>query len=301
MRHMIGRLLQATVIITLLAGSATAHDAARATYLGNEGVLVTRGDTKVLFDAFYTVSYGQYVLVPDDMAKAMMAGDPPYDGIDAIFVSHVHGDHFTAGPAIEYLRRHTSVQLYGSAQTRDAITAEVDADDPILDRVIVADIQPHDEPKHFHVGELDIDVVAIPHAGGPSRADVQNLSWRVTLDDETTVVHFGDAGTNKVDFDRHGEHFKAKRANAAFPPYWFYGNEEGEAIMRSHFHADKVIGIHVPAAAMDNGDAWRKQAGGDLFTDPGETRMLDMMKLPDARTRQHEQQTTSAEDILASD
>ncbi|MEZ5464539.1 MAG: MBL fold metallo-hydrolase [Lysobacteraceae bacterium] len=264
-----------------IGSDAAGHDpAARATYLGNEGVLVARGDTKVLFDAFYAVSYGQYVLVPDDIAAAMMAGDPPYDDIDAIFVSHVHGDHFTAKPAINYLRKHSTVQLYGSAQTCDAIATEVEADDPVMQRVVVADILPHDEARQFHVGDLDIEVVAIPHAGGPSRADVQNLSWRVTLDDDTTVIHFGDASTYKPDFDRHSEHFKAKRADAAFPPYWFFGNEDGEAIMRSHFNADRIIGIHVPAAAVGNGEAWRQRAGGDLFTDPGESRELSV-ELPE--------------------
>ena len=264
-----------TLLLTICGALAMAHDpAARATYLGNEGVLVIRGDTKVLFDAFYADSYGQYALVPDAMFKAMMAGDPPYDGIDAVFVSHVHGDHFTAKPAIRYLRRHPKVRLYGSRQTFDAIAASIPSDDPILRRVVVADIRPHDAAKQFHVGDIDIEVVAIPHAGGRSRADIQNLSWRVTLDDDTTVIHFGDAGTNKPDFDRHGEHFKAKRADAAFPPYWFFGNEEGEAIMRNYMDAGRIIGIHVPAAAIGNGDVRRQRAGGDLFTDPGERREL---------------------------
>ena len=258
-----------------LLSTATAHEApGQATYLGNEGVLVTHGDTKVLFDAFYADSHGQYTLVPDGIVEAMMAGDPPYDGIDAIFVSHVHGDHFTAKPAIRYLRKHPRVHLYGSHQTYEALAGELPADDPILERMTVVDMRPHDAARHFQLDGLDVDVVAIPHAGGESRAWVQNLSWRVTLDDATTVIHFGDAGTSKPDFDRHGEYLKAKRAHAAFPPYWFFDGGNGEAIMRSYMVADQVIGIHVPAAAIGDGDAWRERAGGDLFTDPGESREL---------------------------
>ena len=115
MKRLIG--LAAMACLPLIA---QAHDvSAEATYLGNEGVLVVRGDTKVLFDAFYTNSYGQYTLVPDEIADAILAGNPPYDGITAIFVSHVHGDHFSAEPAVAYLQAHPGVQLYGTNQVRE--------------------------------------------------------------------------------------------------------------------------------------------------------------------------------------
>lgn len=257
-----------------LTNAGHAHDPqARATYLGNEGVLVARGDTKVLFDAFYSNSYeGTYLLVPEAMAAAMLAGESPYDGIDAIFVSHVHGDHFTAAPAIAYLRAHPEVPLYGSLQTRQAIIEEIGAEDPLLARVIAVEQAPEDRPTRLEIDGLLIEVVAIPHAG--NRPEIQNLSWRVTLDGHTTVTHFGDAGTVSEHFDRHAEHFAARRSQAAFPPYWFF-DEQGRAIMQRHFNAERIIGIHVPASAAGHGDAARARVGGDLFTDPGEHRELD--------------------------
>lgn len=256
-----------------LANVGHAHDPqARATYLGNEGVLVARGQTKVLFDAFYSNSYeGTYLLVPEAISAAMLAGEPPYDGIDAIFVSHVHGDHFTAAPAIEYLRAHPSVPLYGSPQTRQAIVEEIGAEDPLLARVIAVEQAPEDAPTRLEIEGLLIEVVAIPHAG--DRPEIQNLSWRVTLDGATTVTHFGDAGTVPEHFERHAEHFAARRSQAAFPPYWFF-DAQGRAIMQRHFNAEQIIGVHVPASAAGHGEAARARVGGDLFTDPGESREL---------------------------
>ena len=260
----------------LLGTAAYGHDLERnATYLGNEGVMVARGDTKIVFDAFYGDSYGNYAMVPDDIVNAMQNDEPPYDGIDAVFVSHVHGDHFTASRAIRYLRFHDGVKLFGSRQTFDAIAGELDADDPILKRIVVADLAATDAPKRFDVEGLEIEVVAIPHAGGKSRASIQNLSWRVTLDADTTVIHLGDADTVDADFQQHAEHFAARHAKMAFPPYWFFNSDAGKAIISTYLNADQVIGIHVPAAAIGHGDAWRKRAGGDLFTDPGETRPMD--------------------------
>lgn len=263
-------------LLVAVCGTASAHDKhADATYLGNEGVLVARGKTKVVFDAFYADSYGNYTLVPDAVSAALLKGEPPYDGIDAVFVSHVHGDHFTASHAVAFLRAHRKVKLFGSKQTYDALVEEVGRDDPLLKRIISVDLSPDDAPGTFDLKGLHIEVVAIPHAGGKSRASIQNLSWRVTLDKDTTVLHLGDADTRVADFEKHAAHFASRRAKAAFPPYWFFDSETGKSIVDTYLNADQVIGIHVPAAAIGQGDAWRERAGGDLFTDPGETRKLD--------------------------
>ncbi|HET9034134.1 MAG TPA: MBL fold metallo-hydrolase [Dokdonella sp.] len=264
------------ILFLATCGAASAHDiSASASYLGNEGVLVARGKTKVVFDAFYADSYGTYSLVPDSIRSALLKGTPPYDGIDAVFVSHVHGDHFTASHAVAFLRAHRKVKLFGSTQTFDALVEEVGKEDPLLKRIVSVDLGPDDAPKSFDINGLQIEVVAIPHAGGKSRASIQNLSWRVTLDKDTTVLHLGDADTRLADFEKHAAHFAARHATAAFPPYWFFDSAAGKSIIDTYLNADQIIGIHVPAAAIGHGDAWRERAGGDLFTDPGESRKLD--------------------------
>ncbi len=251
--------------------AAIAHDTATATYLGNEGVMVVHGETKIVFDAFYADSFGQYALVPDTITEAMMQGAPPYDGVDAIFVSHVHGDHFTAELAIAYMRANPTVHLYGSQQVHDAIVnSGVVDNDPLMARVFGYDLGPEDNAISFDVDGLSIAAVAIPHAG--NRPHIQNFAWRVTLDNEATVMHLGDAGPIVSDFSRHMQHFKSRKTNMALPPYWFLDDKNGEIILRDIIKADQTIGVHVPKRAAGHGNKWRARLGGDLFTDPGETR-----------------------------
>ena len=253
--------------------AALAHDHATARYLGNEGVLIVHGETKVLFDAFYAESYGQYALVPDGVSDAMIEGAPPFDGIDAVFVSHVHGDHFSPGPTIEYLRAKERVVLFAPEQVRQAmLDSGVDAGDPIMTRVRAINLTPEDEGVEIGFDNLKIDVVSVPHAG--DRPQIQNYAWRVTLGEGATVIHLGDADPNVANFSRHQAHFDRQETNTAFPPYWFVGHEDGELILSDIIRAKQAIGIHVPARAAGNGDAWRERAGGDLFTDPGETRTI---------------------------
>jgi hypothetical protein len=96
----------------------------------------------------------------------------------------------------------------------------------------------------------------------------------VTLNDTTTVLHLGDASSQASDFEPHAEHFAARRAAAAFPPHWFFDSEAGHAIIRTYLNADQVIGVHVPDVARKAAQAWRKRAGGEPFTEPGEKRSL---------------------------
>ena len=270
------RALPAVVAAFLCAlGAPTAHaHPDRARYLGNEGVLVSSGDVRVLFDALYADSYGQYVLVSAQTRAAMMAGREPFDGVAALFVSHVHGDHFTAAPTLAYLRAQPEVVLYGASQVTSRIRALVPEDDPVLTRLHSVDLRPGDAPVRIRVGELLIEAVAIPHAGGARTADVDNLMFRVTLADHLTVSHLGDADADDRHFAPIDDFLAERRVHAAFPPYWFLGSTRGRAIIEDRLRADQTIGIHVPAAARGHGDAWRQRAGGDLFTDPGETREL---------------------------
>ncbi len=209
-------------LLALLCIPAHGHDsAAQATYLGNEGVLVVRGETKVVFDAFYANSYGQYTLVPEEISQAMVAGESPYDGIDAVFVSHVHGDHFTAEPAVAYLRAQQKVQLYGPEQIREAIVESgVAADDAIFERIHTYALSPQGDPIEVSLDGLLIEATAIPHSGGERMADINNLAWRVTLDGQTTVMHLGDASTVIADYELQRAYFEKRHSHAAFPPYW---------------------------------------------------------------------------------
>ena len=270
-----GRLLP-LVISAMLWTNGHTHDAsAQATYLGNEGVMVVHGDTKILFDAFYADSFGQYTLVPDTITGSLLAGEAPYDGIDAVFVSHVHGDHFSAAPAIAYLRAQQQVQLYGPEQIREAIVVSgVRADDPVFERIHTYSLGPEDQPIDFSLDGLLVEAAAIPHAGGEQTADISNFAWRVTLDAMRTVIHLGDAGSVIDDFERHRPFFEKRHSHAAFPPYWLFLDETGKKIIDTYLTADQTIGVHVPASATGKGEETREQLGGDAFTDPGEVRQI---------------------------
>ena len=251
--------------------SSTAH------YLANEGLMVVRGDTKVVFDPLFRNSYGHYQLLPKAMEQALFAGEPPFDGIDAVFISHYHGDHFSPADVLRLLREQPGIHLYAPSQAVDGLReVSVEGDEGIFERVTAVKLAYKDAPVSFEMKNLSIDAVRIPHSGWPSgRLDVENISWRVTLDETTTVLHMGDADPNDVHFERDTTYWNSRITHMAFPPYWFFASADGPGLLKNLIKAKKSVGVHVPVS-IPTEKSGRPPAlrNYDLFTVPGETREI---------------------------
>ena len=266
------------LLCSILPLAATAEDSApRAIYIANMGAMIERGETKIVFDPLFNNDYGIYEPVPTETRAALLAGTEPWNGIDAIFISHHHGDHFDPGTVLELLRTRQTMELFGPEQAAAAIRERVAAaGDPVLKRIHGLSLENGMASTDITVGPLLIEAVRIRHAGWPNRhADVENIVFRVTLDNETTVMHFGDADPADAHFAKSPEHWNERQSHFAMPPYWFFLSDEGRQILQDRIGADKVVGMHVPTNVPDDRASRREKLQDvDLFTKPGETRTL---------------------------
>jgi len=266
------------IVLTFLALPAMAEDnAPRATYIANMGAMIERGDTKIVFDPLFHYQHDTYDRVPAEIEAALLAGNEPWDGIDAVFISHHHGDHFDPASILELLRAHQTIELFGPGQAAAAIRDLVaDPGDPLLQRVHGLALENGMAATDIRFGPLLIEAVRIRHAGWPNRhASIENIVFRVTLDDETTVMHFGDADVDDAHFAKSPEHWAERHSHLAMPPYWFFLSNEGQRILRDRIGADDVIGMHVPAKVPDDRASRPENFQDlDLFTRPGESRDL---------------------------
>ena len=118
-----------------------------------------------------------------------------------------------------------------------------------------------------------IEVAYIPHAGWPTRrTDVQNLAFRVTLDETSTVLHMGDADPRLVHFQADQDYWEERVVDLALPPYWFFSSDDGVEILDNRLTVINSIGIHVPAEFSNASNIPGELATNDLFTHPGEGR-----------------------------
>jgi L-ascorbate metabolism protein UlaG (beta-lactamase superfamily) len=251
-------------------GAATAG-AATAQYLANAAVLVTNGGTKVVFDPLFRNDFGSYERVPDALERALFAGEPPFDGLDAVFISHYHEDHFSAVEA------RPDVRLYAPAQAvagmREIASARLDA---VMSRVHAVALQYRDDPVSLEQGPLLVEAVRVPHSGWPARQQhVENIAFRVTLDTATTVVHLGDADASDAHFEADGAYWRKRRTDLALPPYWFFLSDGGRQVLARRIAAARSIGMHVPADVPSRpADRAAELREHELFTEPGEVRAI---------------------------
>lgn len=238
--------------------------------------MATHGDAKVVFDPLFNEDFGQYRLLPAQMRAALLAGDAPFDGIDAVFISHYHDDHFDPVDMLSFLENRSNVRLYAPQQAVEAMRAVAPVNTGLFERVQAVDLNNGDVPAIFSMPGLRIGAVRIPHAGWPDRmADVQNLAWRITFDNGPTVLHLGDADTRPAHFTRDAGYWDAHRANIAFPPYWYFLSPRGLEVLRDYLKPLLAIGIHVPVDVPQSpGQRSPPLNGVDLFTTPGEARSI---------------------------
>ncbi|NVJ61461.1 MAG: MBL fold metallo-hydrolase [Gammaproteobacteria bacterium] len=238
-------------------------------YLGNEAVLVEDKEVKFLFDPFFHNHYGQYILVPDAIRSKIFSGQAPFDNITAIFVSHVHGDHFDAKDTLRYLKANKDTLLFIPEQGRLQLQ-QLSSYNEIEAQVRSVELKLGDPAISFNLNNMDIDAVYIPHAGWPQRQDIQNTVFRISTPSNFTVAHFGDADANPTFYRQHHQHWKKKLTDVALVPYWLALTPDGREVINSIINSKKNIGVHVPV----KGHPALPGSWTDYFSRPGEQRAI---------------------------
>ena len=241
-------------------------------YLGNEALFINVNNNKILFDPFFHDNISIYQLVPDFLKSKINNGIAPFNHINVIFISHAHRDHFAVDEVIKYLLKFPDTKLVAPQQAIDKVTAHLTKGDTSIspERLIGVKLGFGDQPWQLHLDGLTIDAVRIPHAGWPSRADIENIVFRVTLNDSSTIMHMGDADPDDNHYLPYRAFWQKQKTDINFPPYWFLYSAEGRDILDNIIGAKTNVGIHVPMEVPRQ----LIQSGRNYFSKPGENKSL---------------------------
>ena len=258
--------------LCLFASIALAHQGEHsgpntAQYLGNEAVLVESGDRKLLFDPFFHNDYGQYQKVPESIRDDIFAANAPFDKIAMVLISHAHEDHFSVTDVLRYMLQHSNVVLVAPKQAIEQLLVLKQAES-IKSRMVSIALAFGDSAWKKTLSDIQVEAVRIPHAGWPGRADVENLVYRVTLNEQATVMHLGDADPQVEHYLPYRAHWDQRDTQLGFPPYWFFRSAEGREILKTYLHVKHSVGVHVPIKIPKR----LSESGHDYFSKPGEKR-----------------------------
>ena len=123
-----------------------------------------------MFDPLPLSGFDVYPEPTELQVAQMMKGEGPYAGIDAVFISHAHSDHFSAIAMMAYLTANPEVRLVAPKQALEMMQADANWDAALQARMTILDMEAGDEAEAIKVGDITATAVRIPHAGWPAPA-----------------------------------------------------------------------------------------------------------------------------------
>ena len=211
--------------------------------LANEGFLLRAGDDVVAIDAFVGAPYSIYGWLPEDVVERLHDRSGEFASLDLALASHVHGDHFQAEVAREWLSRDPTGLFASSPQVLEALWAEAAAHGDEALRARTRSVLPDTEGTlTLEVGDIRVDVLRLSHGTGRF-ADIQNLGHVITLGG-MSALHVGDAAMVPANFATY--ELAERDLDVVFVPYWYFGDANGRRIIDEHFRPAQLVACHIP-------------------------------------------------------
>ncbi len=169
----------------------------KVTYIANSGYLVESSDNKILIDALFTRSSAPYSAPSTDMCKEIINGDAPFDNVEALFITHAHGDHFSPSLVKKFLERNEDRYVVCSDITSRELANAFGADEYQRYADRIRDTTPEIYSSiDSNVGDLKFTIIRLRHSGASESN--KNLGYLVSMNG-INVLHTGDNDGNIAD------------------------------------------------------------------------------------------------------
>ncbi len=210
------------------------------TYVANEGVLLTSGETKILVDALFDRPNPEYRAPSAETLDKMMKGIAPFDGVDLVLVTHDHPDHFDAALAAHYL-----AEVPGPI-----LVAPTDAVREM--RNVAADwakIEPRVKALDMKVGEKaalepnEIPVMALRTLHSGNREAPMNIMYVFAVNG-WRVFHEGDSPGNCAEYRAFG--LGGAPIDLALVHFWFPLEPDCARFLQEIIQPDHIALMHLP-------------------------------------------------------
>lgn len=140
-------------------------DAVSLTLTANEGVLISRGDFRLLADGLHHGGGGFSPVSPDLLAQTT-GGEGPFSQVPFLFFSHCHPDHFAPDAVEAYLLANDVQALFLPAREGERLPQLLAAARSRHTQVRLLDTAPGRARLYSLAPGATLAVFSSPHAGG---------------------------------------------------------------------------------------------------------------------------------------
>jgi L-ascorbate metabolism protein UlaG (beta-lactamase superfamily) len=244
------------------------------TYIANDGFLVSSGDKKILIDALFDTSFGEYAVPSAPLVKDMINQTPPFEKVDLFLVTHSHRDHFYAPYVIDFLKHHPETEFVGPKMACDLLREDVKP----LQRLHEIDLEIGGSTEKI-LREIPLKIFRTKHAGDPEGTREENLAYLVDLN-RVKLLHTGDG---PIEFNRYlYEEFglDKERIDVVFQSF-FDISEITRRFIQEAVKPKYVVAMHIPPKDFES--EARKflsvYPNGMAFEKPLESKVLKIAKM----------------------
>lgn len=164
----------------------------KVTYIGNNGIMISDGTSKVVMDGLHRTNTG-WILMPSTELTKLETGTAPYDGVRLVTVSHNHGDHFHPNSITTFLSNNPGALVLGPPQVVNGLGG---------DRSQIPNIAPPFRTRiDTTLNGVKLSVLHLRHFNqfNFDFSDVENYGYLVELNG-VKLLHLGDVEYSDANF-----------------------------------------------------------------------------------------------------
>lgn len=190
------------ILVIALCGFTNPGKELKVTYLANCGYLYESGKSKVLIDPFGT-EYGGFFYLPSNETKQnVIKGNAPFDKIDLLLITHIHGDHFNAKLTESFLLNNSKAKMICPSQVYKQMKDSCSSFDRIKSQIISPNLSIN-ELKKIKINGISVSAIRMQHGSNRSLEGVsysdytdyektENFGYVIRFD-KKIIFHQGDA------------------------------------------------------------------------------------------------------------
>jgi L-ascorbate metabolism protein UlaG (beta-lactamase superfamily) len=241
------------VLLFLLFGCVSAEDNLKITYIANCGFLYESQSSKIMIDPFGAEFEDFFFLPSSDTRTKIETGIEPFDKVDLVLITHIHGDHFNPFLAEKFLLNNKNTKLICPPQVFKGIKDSC-INFKQIESQIISPLLSMNDLETVNINGIKVTAVRMQHGTDRSLQGIkyedytdyektENFGYLIYVDNKV-IFHQGDGALN-INEPAVNKVVNKLTQNVDIGHLSFFDWDlSSYNLLKEKFHAEKIIFMH---------------------------------------------------------